>query len=41
MLHYLPRFQKSPEISEDFFFLTGKKPIGLKDFIAQNEKLWM
>lgn len=40
MLHYLPRFQKDPEIFDDIIKLTGKKPLLLKDFLQQNKSEW-
>ena len=33
MLHYFPRFQKPPEISDCIQSLTGKKPISLEQYI--------
>jgi uncharacterized protein YbjT (DUF2867 family) len=38
LLHFLPRFQKKPEISDFYERLTGKKPTDLKTFI-EREKL--
>ncbi|MEQ9375159.1 MAG: NmrA family NAD(P)-binding protein [Imperialibacter sp.] len=40
MLHFLPRFQEEPEISENFEKLTGKSPTRLADFI-EREKIKM
>ncbi len=40
MLHYLPRFQKEPEISDNVFRLTGMKPKNLKAFIQREKKLF-
>lgn len=37
LLHFLPRFQKEPKISNFYENLTGKKPTTLKEFI-QREK---
>lgn len=37
LLHFLPRFQKKPRISDFYERLTGKKPTDLKTFI-QREK---
>lgn len=34
-LHFLPRFQKEPNISAFYENLTGKKPTNLKDFIKR------
>lgn len=40
ILHFLPRFQKEPEFSDNYFKLTGKKTTTLKDFIErEKEKL--
>jgi uncharacterized protein YbjT (DUF2867 family) len=36
MLHFLPRFQKPPNISNDFTLLTGDKPNTLYEFISEN-----
>jgi len=38
MLHFLPRFQKEPEISDNFEKLTGKCPTRLVDFIEREKK---
>lgn len=39
MLHFLPRFQKEPKISDFYEKLTGKKPTTLKEFInRENHK---
>ena len=38
MLHFLPRFQKEPVISDNYEKITGKKPTGLSEFI-EREKL--
>ena len=35
LLHFLPRFQKEPNISNFYENLTGKKPTNLKDFIKR------
>ena len=35
LLHFLPRFQKEPNISNFYENLTGKKPTSLKDFIKR------
>ena len=37
VLHFLPRFQKEPEISENFKMLTGKEATTLKDFIDREK----
>jgi len=40
ILHFLPRFQKEPEISDNFKKLTGKEPTTLAEFIErEKEKL--
>lgn len=40
MLHFLPRFQSEPKISDFYEQLTGKKPTTLKEFIKrESEKL--
>lgn len=41
LLHMLPRFQKLPEISDDFKKITGLEPSSLKDFILENRALWI
>lgn len=38
MLHFLPRLQKEPEISDNFNQLTGKKPTTLKEFIDREKE---
>jgi len=35
MLHFAPRFQKPPKISDDFEKLTGEKPNSLREFIKR------
>jgi nucleoside-diphosphate-sugar epimerase len=35
LLHYLPRFQKEPVISDFYEQLIGKKPTDLKKFISR------
>lgn len=35
LLHFLPRFQKEPNISEFYENITGKKPTTLQEFIAR------
>lgn len=35
LLHFLPRFQKEPCLSDDYELLTGHQPIDLKTFIAR------
>jgi len=38
LLHFLPRFQKEPEISDFYQRVTGKKQTSLKDFINREAK---
>ncbi len=38
LLHFLPRFQKEPKISDFYERLTGKKPTDLKAFIEREKK---
>ena len=38
LLHFLPRFQKEPKISDFYEQLTGKKPTDLKTFIERERK---
>ncbi|SFN80477.1 Uncharacterized conserved protein YbjT, contains NAD(P)-binding and DUF2867 domains [Bizionia echini] len=40
LLHFLPRFQKEPEISNNFFKLTGKKPTTLVAFINREQHIF-
>jgi len=37
LLHFLPRFQKEPKISDSYERLTGKKPTDLKTFIEREK----
>lgn len=37
ILHFLPRLQNEPEISDNFKILTGKKPTRLKEFIEREK----
>ncbi|WP_104734576.1 NmrA family NAD(P)-binding protein [Hanstruepera ponticola] len=39
MLHFLPRFQKEPDISDNFDRITGKKPTTLKAFINRKKEV--
>ena len=41
MLHYLPRFQKDPVITDWVEKITGKKPITFEQFVNDNRKLLM
>jgi uncharacterized protein YbjT (DUF2867 family) len=36
MLHYLPRFSRTPEISNSFENLTGRKPRRFEEFLRKN-----
>ncbi|MGB3636928.1 MAG: NmrA family NAD(P)-binding protein [Rivularia sp. (in: cyanobacteria)] len=38
LLHFLPRFQKEPRISDFYEQLTGKKPTTLKQFVEREYK---
>lgn len=38
ILHFLPRFQKEPEISDNFKLFTGKEPTLLKEFVERERK---
>lgn len=38
MLHFLPRFQEEPKISDFYEKITGKKPTSLKAFIEREKK---
>ena len=37
LLHFLPRFQKAPRISNSYEMLTGKKPTTLREFIYRKK----
>lgn len=37
LLHFLPRFQKKPVISDVYRQLTGKNPINLTTFIKREK----
>jgi len=37
MLHFLPRFQKEPHITNSYEMLTGKKPTTLREFIFREK----
>jgi uncharacterized protein YbjT (DUF2867 family) len=39
LLHFLPRFQKEPRISDFYEKLTGKKPTTLKSFIEREKAI--
>lgn len=38
LLHFLPRLQKEPKISDNYMMLTGKEPTSLKEFIEREQK---
>lgn len=38
MLHFLPRFQKEPDIINDYEMLTDKEPNRLVDFIKREKE---
>lgn len=40
ILHFLPRFQKPPRISDFYERLTGKKPTDLKSFIEREKAIF-
>lgn len=40
VLHFLPRFQKEPRISNMYEELTGKKPTLLQEFISREKELF-
>lgn len=40
MLHFLPRIQKEPTISDFYEKITGKKPTSLKEFIQREKELF-
>ncbi len=40
LLHFLPRFQKEPEISTFYEQLTGMKPTTLTEFIAREKDVF-
>lgn len=38
MLHYIPRFQKTPKMTNCVQTITGKEPISFNDFVKANKK---
>ena len=40
VLHYLPRFQKEPLVSNNVKLLTGHNPTTIKEFIEREHKLF-
>ena len=41
LLHFLPRFQKEPRISEFYHQLTGKQPTSIKEFLLRENGKFM
>lgn len=41
MLHFLPRLQKAPEISDNFEAITGNKPTTLRQFIEREKQIFL
>lgn len=41
LLHFIPRLQKEPKISDNFNRLTGKQPTTLKEFINRKKEIIM
>lgn len=39
MLHYLPRYQKQPQVTDVVEEITGKQPISFDQFISDNKQL--
>jgi len=39
LLHYLPRFQKEPQISSSFKLITGRLPISFEKFLVDFKHL--
>ncbi len=39
MLHYLPRFQPEPEMTDVYKKLTGRNPVGIDKFIEKNKEI--
>lgn len=38
ILHFLPRLQKEPDISDNYLKLTGKNPTSIKEFISREKE---
>jgi hypothetical protein len=38
LLHFLPRFEKEPEITDDILKIVGRNPIKLSDFLIRNKE---
>lgn len=41
MLHYLARFQDPPQVTDNFFRLTGEIPNSLENFIQDHKQEWI
>jgi nucleoside-diphosphate-sugar epimerase len=41
ILHFLPRLQSDPTISDNFFKITGKKPTTIKEFLQNEKDKWV
>lgn len=41
ILHFLPRFQKEPQISDNFKMLTEKEPTLLKEFVNREREIFL
>lgn len=41
LLHFLPRFQKEPQISDFYEKITGKKPNSVRDFLERERELFL
>ncbi|REG90287.1 NmrA family NAD(P)-binding protein [Algoriphagus antarcticus] len=41
ILHFLPRLQSEPKITDDFHKLTGKKPTVLREFLEREEEKFL
>lgn len=39
-LHFLPRFQKAPNITHSIREITGKPPVNLDEFVQKNRRLF-
>tara|TARA_R110002049_G_scaffold258433_5_gene434188 strand:+ start:4520 stop:5413 length:894 start_codon:yes stop_codon:yes gene_type:complete len=41
ILHFLPRIQEEPQISENYFKLTNNEPTTLKEFVSREKDLFL
>lgn len=41
ILHFLPRLQGEPEITDNYFKITGEEPTKLKEFISREREMFM